>query len=442
MGVKMNVGTVLSELDSMNRYLSDVWMKSGTLGKAFRSFEGEAGLQSVAYDNHKSYIGQVHQPVADGIAGFCSEMMEANDAYGGCLRQYFSDGMTVDEDKWKSEHEALKAHYDQLNSTLTYIIETIRSMVSMGRRPGAVYTDMSGYQRIANSYREELETLYEIIEEYRENIEKIGEMLIATSGIYEGAQRMQKVLVSAISAMSSVGYDGATNEYVIVPVNLQLFAKIEKERQEILIAKVLNKQLGDELLGEEEFMALDVEEQLEYVDKVAKLIGKYIPNLSVQMLDGEMRIPLADGLVLYGGVDKSIGTDLENPHSVDVAISKNREILADWGVKIENLEGKVSGSGTGLKCTFNMDSKTTAYTEVAHSREDAYAKIEWGATTTYEEINSVTSKIGLEYHPTKQDWRESLMEAYELEITDVPKEVLELQGILLPFPVGVPVPAI
>ena len=40
MGVKMNVGTVLLELDSMNRYLSDVWMKSGTLGKAFRSFEG------------------------------------------------------------------------------------------------------------------------------------------------------------------------------------------------------------------------------------------------------------------------------------------------------------------------------------------------------------------------------------------------------------------
>ncbi|BDF32399.1 hypothetical protein CE91St62_04700 [Lachnospiraceae bacterium] len=74
----------------------------------------------------------MHQPVAEGIAGFCSEMMEANDAYGGCLRQYFSDGMTVDEDKWKSEHEALKAHYDQLNSTLTYIIETIRSMVSMG----------------------------------------------------------------------------------------------------------------------------------------------------------------------------------------------------------------------------------------------------------------------------------------------------------------------
>ncbi|MCB6202403.1 LXG domain-containing protein [Extibacter muris] len=441
MGVKMNVGTVLSELDSMNRYLSDVWMKSGTLGKAFRSFEGEAGLQSAAYDNHKSYIGQVHQPVADGIAGFCSEMIEANDAYGGCLRQYFSDGMVVDEDKWKSEHEALKGHYDQLNSTLTYIIETIRSMVSMGR-PGAVYTDMSGYQRIANSYREELETLYEIIEEYRENIEKIGEMLIATSGIYEGAQRMQKVLASAISAMSCVGYDGATNEYVIVPVNLQLFAKIEKERQEILIAKVLNKQLGDELLGEEEFMALDAEEQLEYADKVAKLIGKYIPNLSVQMLDGEMRIPLADGLVLYGGVAKSIGTDLENPHSVDVAISKNREILADWGVKIGNLEGKKSISGAGIKRSFNLDSKSTAYTEITLSRKDKSGKIEWGATTTYEEINSVTSKIGLEFHRTKQDWEESLMEDYELEITDVPKEVLELQGILLPYPVGVPVPAI
>lgn len=441
MGVKMNVGTVLSELDSMNRYLSDVWMKSGTLGKAFRSFEGEAGLKSAAYDNHKSYIGQVHQPVAEGIAGFCSEMMEANDAYGGCLRQYFSDGMVVDEDKWKSEHEALKAHYDQLNSTLTYIIETIRSMVSMGR-PGAVYTDMSGYQRIANSYREELETLYEIIEEYRENIEKIGEMLIATSGIYEGAQRMQKVLASAISAMSCVGYNGATNEYVIVPVNLQLFAKIEKERQEILIAKVLNKQLGDELLGEEEFMALDAEEQMEYVDKVAKLIGKYIPNLSVQMLDGEMRIPLADGLVLYGGVAKSIGTDLENPHSLDVAVSKNREILADWGVKIGNLEGKVSRTGTGGKCTFNLDSKTTAYTEIMFFENDRSAKMEWGATTTYEEINSVTSKIGLEISPTKSDWRESLMETYELEITDVPKRIFDSTGILLPYPVGVPMPAI
>lgn len=68
--------------------------------------------------------------------------------------------------------------------------------------------------------------------------------------------------------------------------------------------------------------------------------------------------------------------------------------------------------------------------------------MEWGATTTYEEINSVTSKIGLEISPTKRDCWESLMENYELEITDVPKEVLELQGILLPFPVGVPVPAI
>lgn len=227
-----------------------------------------------------------------------------------------------------------------------------------------------------------------------------------------------------------------------MPVNLQLFAKIEKERQEILIAKVLNKQLGDELLGEEEFMALDAEEQLEYADKVAKLIGKYIPNLSVQMLDGEMRIPLADGLVLYGGVEKSIGTDLENPHSVDVAISKNREILADWGVKIGNLEAKKSISGTGLKCTFNLDSKTTAYTEIMFFENDRSAKMEWGATTTYEEINSVTSKIGLEISPTKRDCWESLMENYELEITDVPKEVLELQGILLPFPVGVPVPAI
>ncbi len=267
-------------------------------------------------------------------------------------------------------------------------------------------------------------------------------MLIATSGIYEGAQRMQKVLASAISAISSVGYDGATNEYVIVPVNLQLFAKIEKERQEILIAKVLNKQLGDELLGEEEFMALDAEEQLEYADKVAKLIGKYIPNLSVQMLDGEMRIPLADGLVLYGGVANSIGADLENPHSVDVAISKNREILADWGVKIGNLEVKKSISGAGIKRSFNLDSKSTAYTEITLSRKDKSGKIEWGATTTYEEINSVTSKIGLEFHRTKQDWEESLMEAYELEITDAPKEVLELQGILLPFPVGVPVPTI
>ncbi|BDF32400.1 hypothetical protein CE91St62_04710 [Lachnospiraceae bacterium] len=301
---------------------------------------------------------------------------------------------------------------------------------------------MSGYQRIANSYREELETLYEIIEEYRENIEKIGEMLIATSGIYEGAQRMQKVLASAISAMSCVGYNGATNEYVIVPVNLQLFAKIEKERQEILIAKVLNKQLGDELLGEEEFMALDAEEQLEYVDKVAKLIGKYIPNLSVQMLDGEMRIPLADGLVLYGGVAKRIGTDLENPHSVDVAISKNREILADWGVKIGNLEAKKSGTETGIKYSFDLNSNSTAYTEIFYSAKEESTKIEWGATTAYRDRCFVTSKIGLEFRQTKTDWEESLMEAYELEITDVPKEVLELQGILLPIPVGVPVPVI
>ncbi len=253
---------------------------------------------------------------------------------------------------------------------------------------------------------------------------------------------MQKVLASAILAMSSVGYDGATNEYVIVPVNLQLFAKIEKERQEILIAKVLNKQLGDELLGEEEFMALDAEEQLEYADKVAKLIGKYIPNLSVQMLDGEMRIPLADGLVLYGGVEKSIGADLENPHSVDVAISKNREILADWGVKIGNLEAKKSGTETGIKYSFDLNSNSAAYTEIFYSAKEESTKIEWGATTAYRDRCFVTSKIGLEFRQTKTDWEESLKDAYELEITDVPKEVLELQGILLPIPVGVPVPVI
>ena len=436
MGVKINIDSVLTELNTMNGYLVDVRMKSDTLGRAFQSFQDDGGLESTAYNNHKSYVGLMHQPVAGGIINFCSEMTEANQNYSNCLCQYFSAGTVVDEDKWRSEYEALKVQYDQLNSCLIYIIETIRSMFG-NDRSFSVHKDISGYQRIANSYREELDTLYEIIEEYRRNIEKIGEMLAATSGIYAGAQTMQKALASAVSAMQGVRYNADSNQYAIAPVNLQLFADIEEKWQTVLISKELKKQLGDELLEEEEFMALDAEEQLEYADKVARIIGKYIPNLSVQLLDGEMEIPLADGLVLYGGVEKSIETNLDNPQSVEVAISKNREILAEWGTKIGNLEGKGSKTELGLKRSFNLDGRSTAYIEISFSREKKSAKIEWGATTTCEEINCVTSKVGLEYRPTNSD---SKMEAYELEPADAPRKTFETTGILFPLPSGVPVP--
>ena len=436
MVVKMNVYSVLSQLNSMNKYLTDVRMKSVTLDSAFQSFQGEGGLESAAYNNHKSYVGQIHHPAAAGIANFCSEMTEANQEYGNCICQYFSEGMVVDEDKWRSEYEALKVQYDQLNSCLSFIMETIRSILGNGR-PSSVHMDISGYQHIANSYREELDTLYEIIEEYRRNIEKIGEMLAATSGIYAGAQTMQKALASAVSAMQGVRYNAASNQYAIAPVNLQLFADIEGTWQTVLISKELRKRLGDELLEEEEFMALDAKEQLEYADKIARIIGKYIPNLSVQLLDGEMEIPLADGLVLYGGVEKSIETNLDNPQSVEVAISKNREILAEWGVKIGNLEGKVDREGAGGKVSYAIDDNTTAYTQITRSNEAVSIKIEWGATTTYEEMNYVTSKVGLGYRPTNSD---SKMEAYKLEPANSPRPPFEIAGVLLPFPSGVPVP--
>ena len=436
MGVKINIDSVLTELNTMNGYLADVRMKSDTLGRAFQSFQDDVGLESTAYNNHKSYVGLMHQPVAGGIFNFCSEMTEANQNYSNCLCQYFSTGTVVDEDKWRSEYEALKVQYDQLNSCLSFIMETIRSILGNGR-PSSVHMDIRGYQHIANSYREELETLYEIVEEYRRNIEKIGEMLAATSGIYAGAQTMQKALASAVSAMQGVRYNAAANQYAMAPVNLQLFTDIEEKWQTVLKSRELRKQLGDKLLAEEEFMALDAKEQLEYADKIARIIGKYIPNLSVQLLDGEMEIPLADGLVLYGGVEKSIETNLDNPQSVEVAISKNREILAEWGTKIGNLDGKGSKTELGLKRSFNLDKKSTTYTEISYSTEKESAKIEWGVTTTYEEINYVTSKVGLEYRPTTADKK---MEAYELEPADAPRKTFEATGILFPLPSGVPVP--
>ena len=436
MGVKINIDSVLTELNTMNGYLADVRMKSDTLGRAFQSFQDDVGLESTAYNNHKSYVGLMHQPVAGGIFNFCSEMTEANQNYSNCLCQYFSAGTVVDEDKWRSEFEALKVQYDQLNSCLSFIMETIRSILGNGR-PLSVHKDISGYQHIANSYREELETLYEIVEEYRRNIEKIGEMLAATSGIYAGAQTMQKALASAVSAMQGVRYNAAANQYAMAPVNLQLFTDIEGKWQTVLKSRELKKQLGDKLLAEEEFMALDAKEQLEYADKIAKIIGKYIPNLSVQLLDGEMEIPLADGLVLYGGVEKSIETNLDNPQSVEVAISKNREILAEWGVKIGNLKSKISDTESSIKQSFNLDSKSTAYTEISYSTNENSVKIEWGASTTCEEINFVTSKVGLEYRPTNSD---SKMDAYKLEPADAPRRTFETTGILHPFPSGVPEP--
>ena len=91
----------------------------------------------------------------------------------------------------------------------------------------------------------------------------------------------------------------------------------------------------------------------------------------------------------------------------------------------------------GLKRSFNLDKKSTTYTEISYSTEKESAKIEWGVTTTYEEINYVTSKVGLEYRPTTADKK---MEAYELEPADAPRKTFEATGILFPLPSGVPVP--
>lgn len=93
--------------------------------------------------------------------------------------------------------------------------------------------------------------------------------------------------------------------------------------------------------------------------------------------------------------------------------------------------------GAGGKVSYAIDDNTTAYTQITRSNEAVSIKIEWGATTTYEEMNYVTSKVGLGYRPTNAD---SKMEAYKLEPANSPRTPFEIAGVLLPFPSGVPVP--
>jgi len=438
--VKLTIGSVKSELQMMNTNLTGLKSKTQTLKNRFTQFSSNQELTGTAYNSHKDYIENMQNPTADGINQLCDIMITSNNEYSSALDEYFGDVHEIDEAKWRTEYEGLVANYNSLNGYFNWFMEFL------GRISGAAagikeHYDIHGMLRTANSLGEQLELIREDIEWYREHIEKIGELLSATSGIYIHANMLSEAIGPAISLLGkiSVGADGGYN---VCAVNRKAFQDIQNAKIMIEVSQKLQSELGDDYLSGEEFAALESDEQIKYISRLAEVVQKYFPSLSSDLAEGMIEIPLAPGLYLYAGESIAVDVETDSPATLKIAVGKNKEILGNWEVNINGLVAEQTQEEYSFGYEYKIDDRSSAYVKVGYGVKDEGVKGEWGVETKVDNGGMVTTKCGIKVKNSDEQWQTVPVADFQLNGVDNIKFDSELWEYLGPVfgPAPGPVP--
>ena len=445
MGVKMNTGRVKTQLSQMNTQLMGVQAKACNLKIQFSAFCEEDKLTIVAYQSQKDYIQNMQSPTADGIGGFCTAMIKANNQYSEAVSQYFPEGMEIDEDKWRAEYEKVVDEYNKSNSYLSWVIEVISGLLPLSRQGHSLSVRNpleEQYLLIRYTLEEKLEQLKKIMDWYRGYIENVGQMLSATANIYSDAESVQGVTGAAIVQLGnvSVGTNGVYNTCLI---NREPFQAIYKQQLEMEIAEQIEIELGDELLSQKEFESLESDKQIEYINKLATVVSKWVPKVSTQVGSATLEGPVGPGLTLYAGTTASVGVvQTESQAAINLAAKENERVLSTWGVTVGGTTAKVNVNGPSIRHTYKANNVTDAYIEVSYSDKEDTVKGEWGSVTKVDG-GTVTTKFGVKAKDTN-DWQDVDIVQYELSGVDdirIKGGVFDFKGVPILLPNPVPVPA-
>ncbi|MDD3140058.1 MAG: T7SS effector LXG polymorphic toxin [Lachnospiraceae bacterium] len=439
MGVKMNTSSVFDELEMMNTYLMNAEWKCGTIKSSLESYTSNTELDGVAYNNHKNYIAQMQQPVINGVERFCSEMRNANNKYRTIIESHFGAGWDLDEDAWRQEYNNLKVQYEAATSTINVIMETLRSMLMGGG--GSYGVQVDNMYVAVRTYQEEIDTLYDCMQYYSENLEKLGQMVAETAGVYEGASTMQAALAAAISALQSVPFNASTNLYSIDVVNREPFDNLNDAWEKTCLIHDIQSVLGDEWVDQESFDLMSTEEQTEYIATISKLITPLLPSISAKIASGKLEIPIGNGISFYAEITQDGKIDTGNDVTLSAARAENGALIASWSATVGGLSGKMSRNKTEVKITYPVNDHMTTYTSVSINEETYDETLEYGVTNQITDNCSVSEKVGITYRNQEDGgWEVVNVDSFETDFDTIkkPEAVLNIPffgGFIESFPI-------
>lgn len=203
MGLRMSPGSVVSQLDAMNGEMNRV------IDNAYRVLHNIVGLNNTtdvlcgkSYDNIREYFNLFHVVAIQGTILFAEEMIQANNAYKGCISGQLGGIGYVDEDALKRDAKCIE---EQINQ---------------------VY-ELMGRSKV--SYSAMLDSLYDALRLVNKKLDQIEGFISATGGIYQGAEASKESLGRAVSCIDSSTFDNNMINYRVRQIDREWADKIKSQ---------------------------------------------------------------------------------------------------------------------------------------------------------------------------------------------------------------------
>ena len=203
MGLRMSPGSVVSQLDAMNGEMNRV------IDNAYRVLHNIVGLENTtdalcgkSYDNIREYFNLFHVVTIQGTILFAEEMIQANNAYKGCISGQLGGIGYVDEDALKRDAKCIEEQIDQ------------------------VY-ELMGRSKV--SYSAMLDSLYDALRLVNKKLDQIEGFVSATGGIYQGAEASKESLGRAVSCIDSSTFDNNMINYRVRQIDREWADKIKSQ---------------------------------------------------------------------------------------------------------------------------------------------------------------------------------------------------------------------
>jgi len=327
-------------------------------------------LQGESYDSIRNYYSSTHLPALRGLICHVEELKAANDKYASQIDTYLGGISYVDE--------------DGLGNSLDMII--------LAREQVAAMTEVTAYMR---TYDNLLAAMQRGIED---KINKIACFKAATSGIYSTLESDKGLLQTGIACMEGIGFNSKTKTFSMGLANLSWIAKLnEKWEKRIDVDKLSEEvfeKLGDDALTYEAYSNLSEIKQLEYLEKVAGILVKLIPNTNLSVGD-ELEIAIGPDMTAYYQISGELDTNPDSAMNVEVVIKDQRMILENFSGVIGNAEVAFAPDGTvGYKIEGEINQSTTASYGAYVNPFDKSISAEIEVTTSVEK-SSIASAIGV-----------------------------------------------
>ena len=203
MGLRMSPGSVVSQLDSMSGEMNRVIDNAGKVLRNIMALENTTDvLCGKSYDNIREYYNTFHAVVMQGTILFAEEMIQANNAYKGCISGQLGGIGYVDEDALERDAKCIEEQINQVYELMC---------VSRG------------------SYSAMLESLKDALRLVDKKLEQIKGFVNSTKGIYQNADAAKESLRRAISCIDSSTFDNNMINYRMKQIDREWTNKIKNQ---------------------------------------------------------------------------------------------------------------------------------------------------------------------------------------------------------------------